>query len=134
MSSRRALTHGRAATFSYRNWAPFAHSCRLVKAEGNKLKQDVLNLYKNAVEAMPIGGTLTVRMYAPGSGVMLEVADTGMGMPEGVNVFEHFVTTKAEGTGLGLAIVQQIVEGHGGTLTYTSVPGQGTTFRTLFPS
>jgi signal transduction histidine kinase len=63
----------------------------------------------------------------------VEVADTGVGIPAGVNIFEPFVTTKVEGTGLGLSIVQQIVAAHGGTLTYTSELGQGTTFTVTLP-
>jgi signal transduction histidine kinase len=110
-----------------------AREIPLVQADGEKLQQVVLNLCKNAVEAMPAGGTLTLRVHGVGEQVTLEVADTGVGIPAGLNIFEPFVTTKAEGTGLGLAIVQQIVEVHGGTLTYTSVPGQGTTFRMVLP-
>jgi two-component system sensor kinase FixL len=111
----------------------FALEVPLVQGDRDKLKQVVLNLCKNAVEAMPKGGTLTVRVHNAGKHLTLEVADTGVGIPEGVNIFEPFVTTKAEGTGLGLAIVWQIVEAHGGTLTYTSAYGQGTTFSVMFP-
>jgi signal transduction histidine kinase len=111
----------------------FAFETPLVKADENKLKQVVLNLCKNAMEAMPEGGTLTIRVQAVETGVTLEVTDTGVGIPAGINVFEPLVTTKADGTGLGLAIVQQIVELHGGTVTYTSAPGNGTTFRLIFP-
>jgi signal transduction histidine kinase len=93
-----------------------------------KLKQVILNLCKNAVEAMPESGTLTVRGYRTGDQVCLEVQDTGEGIPEGVEIFDLFTTTKPDGTGLGLPIVRQIVLAHGGTLTYTSTPGQGTTF------
>jgi two-component system, LuxR family, sensor kinase FixL len=105
----------------------------LVMADGDKLKQVVLNLCKNAVEAMPDGGTLSVRLQQTGEQVTLAVADTGMGIPVGVDVFEPFVTTKSEGTGLGLAIVRQIIAAHSGTLNYTSVPGKGTTFVVTLP-
>ncbi|HEV8712157.1 MAG TPA: ATP-binding protein [Candidatus Binatia bacterium] len=97
-------------------------------ADRDKLKQVLLNLCKNAFEAMPEGGTLTVRLHNTGKHITLKVADTGMGIPAGVDIFEPFVTTKLEGTGLGLPIVRQIVAAHGGTLTYTSEPGKGTTF------
>ncbi len=111
----------------------FAFDVPSMQADRDKLKQVVLNLCKNALEAMPEGGRLTVRVHNAGEHITLEVADTGVGIPEGVNIFEPFVTTKAEGTGLGLAIVWQIVEVHGGTLTYTSAHGQGTTFTVMFP-
>ncbi len=104
-----------------------------VLADGDKLKQVVLNLCKNALEAMPEGGTLTLRLQRSGERLTLEVADTGLGIPDGVNIFEPFVTTKPEGTGLGLPIVRQIVQAHHGTLQYTSTPGQGTTFVVTLP-
>jgi signal transduction histidine kinase len=105
----------------------------LVRADGDKLKQVLVNLCKNAVEAMPQGGELLVRAHHAGGQLTVEVADTGVGIPAGVNIFEPFVTTKSEGTGLGLSIVQQIVAAHGGTLTYTSEPGKGTTFTVALP-
>ena len=82
---------------------------------------------------MPQGGTLTVRARNSGHQVRLEVSDTGVGIPTGVNIFEPFTTTKPQGTGLGLTIVRQIVAAHKGTLTYHSVPGQGTTFTLVLP-
>lgn len=105
-----------------------------VLADSEKLKQVLLNLYKNAVEAMPKGGTLTVRARNAGEQVLLEVIDTGVGAPQGVDIFKLFTTTKFEGTGLGLAIVQQIVTAHGGAITYTSTPGQGTTCTLTLPT
>lgn len=105
----------------------------LVAADADKLKQVVLNLCKNAVEAMPAGGTLGVTVHNAQARVAIEVRDTGVGIPMGVNIFELFVTTKADGTGLGLPIVRQIVEAHRGTLTYTSEVGKGTTFIVSLP-
>jgi signal transduction histidine kinase len=104
-----------------------------VRADSDKLAQVLLNLYKNAVEAMPEGGVLTIRGTYTEEQVRLEVEDTGIGIPEQVDIFEPFVSNKAEGTGLGLAIVKQIVEAHGGTLTYKSAPGQGTTMALTLP-
>mgnify|MGYP001357085813 CR=1 FL=1 len=104
-----------------------------VQADADKLRQVFLNLCKNAVEAMPAGGTLTLRAHAAANQVHVEVTDTGDGIPDGVNIFELFATTKAEGTGLGLPVAQQIISGHGGTLSYTSTPGQGTTFTVVLP-
>jgi signal transduction histidine kinase len=104
-----------------------------VHADTDKLKQVLVNLCKNAVEAMPAGGTLSVALRNGDAHVSLEIADTGVGIPTGVDIFEPFVTTKADGTGLGLAIVREIVEAHKGKLTYTSTPGQGTTFSVTLP-
>ena len=101
----------------------------LVKADTDKLRQVLLNLCKNAVEAMPDGGTLTVQVQQDGANrVQLHIRDTGNGIPDGVNIFEPFITTKPEGTGLGLPVVRQIVAAHGGELTYHTALGQGTTF------
>jgi len=105
----------------------------LIVADSEKLKQVLLNLCKNATEAMPEGGTLTVRAHNSGGQVRLEVSDTGVGIPAGVDIFEPFITTKPQGTGLGLTIVRQIVSAHKGTLTYRSVSGEGTTFTVALP-
>jgi len=102
-------------------------------ADQEKLAQVLLNLCKNAVEAMPRGGTLTVHGSWGGEQVSLTVSDTGVGVATGVNIFEPFTTTKETGTGLGLAIVQQIVAAHQGTITYTSESGQGATFTLILP-
>ncbi|MGE0825413.1 MAG: PAS domain S-box protein [Candidatus Binatia bacterium] len=105
----------------------------LVMINRDKFSQIVLNLCKNAVEAMPQGGTLTVSAKGDEAAVCLDIQDNGQGIPAGVNIFEPFVTTKPEGTGLGLAIVKQLVEAHGGTITYLSSPNQGTTFTVQLP-
>ena len=99
----------------------------------DKFVQVLLNLCKNAVEAMPNGGTLAITEYNSGGRVTVKISDTGTGIPDGINIFEPFVTTKPEGTGLGLPIVRQIIAGHGGTLAYTSEPGKGTTFSISLP-
>jgi len=81
-----------------------------VMAHADKIKQVVLNLCKNAVEAMPDGGCLTVKGYRCAQMVVLEISDTGAGIPEGVDVFELFRTTKRGGSGLGLPLARQIVQ------------------------
>src|SRR5262245_20600572 len=106
----------------------------LIIGDAEQLKQLLLNLCKNAAEAMTEGGQLTVRGYTRGCEVILEVADTGKGIPEGVNIFELFITTKSDGTGLGLAIARQIALAHGAKITCSSEPEKGTTFRVAFPS
>ncbi|HEY2989452.1 MAG TPA: PAS domain S-box protein [Candidatus Binatia bacterium] len=111
----------------------FPEDLPLVQADADKLKQAILNLVKNAVEAMPHGGALTVQAEKSAEQVVLEIVDTGLGIPEGVDIFEPFATTKSSGTGLGLVIVRQIVSAHGGTVSYSSERGQGTTFRVTLP-
>jgi signal transduction histidine kinase len=105
-----------------------------VMADSDKIKQVVLNLCNNAVEAMPDGGYLTVKGYHIAQMVVLEISDTGTGIPEGLDVFGLFKTTKAGRTGLGLAIVQQIISAHNGTINYTTAPGHGTTFKLCLPA
>lgn len=104
-----------------------------IVADADKLKQVFLNLFKNAVEAMPQGGVLTIRGESRERDVVVQVIDTGSGIAAGVDPFQPFRTTKREGTGLGLSIVKEIVAAHGGTLTYVSQAGQGTTFNVTLP-
>jgi len=104
-----------------------------IVADADKLKQVFLNLFKNAVEAMPDGGVLTIRGESRERDVFVQVIDTGPGIADGVDPFQPFLTTKREGTGLGLAIVKEIVTAHGGTLSYVSHAGQGTTFNLTLP-
>ncbi len=104
-----------------------------VKVDGNRIKQVLLNLLKNAVEAMPGGGKITIEARATQNTVVLEISDTGVGIPLDVDAFEPFMTTKKEGTGIGLVIVRQIVTAHGGGISYRSQPGQGTSFRIELP-
>jgi signal transduction histidine kinase len=109
-----------------------AHLCQ-IPIDRQKFKQALLNLCKNAVEAMPGGGTLIVRIYRSRRTVFIEVQDSGVGIPEGVDIFEPFVTTKSQGSGLGMAVVRQVIAAHGGAITYTSQKGRGTTFRLSLP-
>jgi PAS domain S-box-containing protein len=103
------------------------------KLDREKMKQALLNLCQNAVEAMPRGGKLTVRGYHSSDTVYLEVEDTGVGIPERMNIFEVFTSTKPGAAGLGLPVVQQIVSGHRGTIIGWNQPGKGTLFRVSFP-
>lgn len=105
-----------------------------VSGDADKLKQVFLNLIKNSFEAMPQGGILTAKCYPNNGNACIEIADTGQGIPLGLNVFELFRSTKPTGTGLGLAIARQIVEAHKGSIGYSSTPGMGTTFRVVLPS
>ncbi|MDU0332973.1 ATP-binding protein [Paenibacillus sp. 3LSP] len=100
-----------------------------------EIKQLILNLSRNAMEAMTEKGQLTIETRVTNQGGLLMVSDTGPGIPSGQRekLFEPFFTTKAKGTGLGLALCLSIVERHGGKITVDSTEGQGTTFTVLFP-
>ena len=108
-----------------------------ITADPAQLKQILVNLVVNAVQAMPHGGALTVSTRSSGSSVQLGVGDTGTGMSEETldKVFLPFFTTKDvhEGTGLGLAVVHGIVTSHGGSIDVESHPGQGTRFEIRLP-
>jgi len=103
--------------------------------DATQLQQVLVNLMKNAAQAMTTGGTLTVQTGEASDGVWMSVADTGGGIPsEQINrIFEPFYTTKKKGTGLGLMIVQRIVRAHNGRIELESNVGKGTTFRVWLP-
>ncbi|MFQ5804755.1 MAG: ATP-binding protein, partial [Candidatus Methylomirabilales bacterium] len=101
-----------------------------------EVREVLTNLIFNAVDAMPEGGTLTLRTRSDGQHVVVEVSDTGTGMTDEVlqRCLEPFFSTKPErGTGLGLAMVYGIIQRHRGTLAIESEPGQGTTFILRLP-
>ena len=104
---------------------------RTVPADPEQMTRVVRNLVLNAIDAMPEGGTLTVRTAALAGGVRLEISDTGQGLTpeECARLFTPYYTTKTHGTGLGLAIVQSVVSDHGGRISVESEKGRGSTFR-----
>lgn len=106
-----------------------------INGDANQLKQAFYNLARNAMQAMPAGGRLTVRCSADDSFVMLSVSDSGCGIkPENMQkIFRPFFTTKNAGTGLGLMIVERIVREHGGSLAVDSRENAGTTFTISLP-
>jgi two-component system nitrogen regulation sensor histidine kinase NtrY len=106
-----------------------------VAADPDLLHRALSNLVLNALDAMPEGGTITVRTSATPEHVRIEVSDTGSGLTreECERLFTPYYTTKRHGTGLGLAIVQSVVSDHGGSITVDSTPGKGTTFRIDLP-
>jgi signal transduction histidine kinase len=107
-----------------------------VNADEGQLRAAFLNLLRNSREAMPGGGTVTVRTRRADDGaVEVEVGDTGPGIaPEDLRrIFEPFFSTKSGGTGLGLAFASQVVEEHGGSIGCESEPGRGTVFRVRLP-
>lgn len=108
-----------------------------IDADASQLEMALLNLVSNALDAMPAGGTLTLRVADSPSGVIIDVGDTGSGIdPEmAERIFEPWVTTKpaGRGTGLGLSITRSVVTDHGGTVRARSAPGVGTTFVVELP-
>lgn len=107
-----------------------------VVCEANQIKQVLINLMKNGIEAMPQGGQLDVRLRAEDGHVVFEVADQGNGIPSDVlnRLGEPFLTTKEKGTGLGLTVCFKIIQNHGGTLSFSSEPGIGTVATVRLPA
>jgi PAS domain S-box-containing protein len=105
-----------------------------IRGDSAKLKQAFFNLFKNAVEAMPYGGTLAIKGYVNNGSVCVDISDTGIGIPDDLKVFDLFSSTKPHGTGLGLFIVQQIILAHDGVVSYASTVGKGTTFHLTLPA
>ena len=101
-----------------------------IAADPDLLHRALSNLVLNAMDAMPDGGTLTLRTRRADGKVIVEVADTGSGLTpeECERIFTPYYTSKQHGTGLGLAIVQSVVSDHGGRIGVQSEPGRGTTF------
>lgn len=106
-----------------------------VPGNTQELNQTFLNLLLNALQAMPSGGALTLRTRRSAGFLEASVSDTGGGMSEEVQrrIFQPFFTTKPNGSGLGLVMAKSAAEQHGGTLSFESRPGQGTTFILRLP-
>jgi signal transduction histidine kinase len=107
-----------------------------LRADPDMIKQAILNLVTNAMEAMRDGGDLRVRVDQPEGSVGLEIADSGPGIPEKLRekIFQLSFTTKSRGSGIGLAMTYRAVQLHNGTIAFTSEEGKGTTFRLQFPA
>jgi signal transduction histidine kinase len=101
----------------------------------DQMRQVMLNLLRNAVHAMPDGGTLTVSTELQDDIVSIEIKDTGVGISgENLNkIFTAFFTTKSTGSGLGLTICSQIIHNHGGSIGVTSKEGEGSSFVISLP-
>ena len=108
-----------------------------IHADSDMIRQALLNLARNACQAMPEGGTLALGCGPAGDGrVQITVTDTGVGIqPDDLNrIFNLYFTTKAEGSGIGLSLVYRIVQMHDGDVEVESAPGRGSTFRLLLPT
>jgi two-component system, sporulation sensor kinase B len=106
-----------------------------ILASGPKLKQSLINILKNGIEAMPEGGTLRIRCSSDTQNVMIHISDHGIGMTkdEVKRLGTPFYTLKEKGTGLGLMVAYRILETFKGNIRVTSEKGKGTTFSLLFP-
>lgn len=107
-----------------------------VEGDRDLLKQAILNVVVNAVEAMKDGGRLGVSARLSGAECVVEIADEGPGIPEDIRdrVFHLYFSTKKKGSGIGLAVAFRVVQLHNGTIDFTTEAGRGTTFRLCFPA
>jgi two-component system sensor histidine kinase HydH len=111
----------------------YADNLPRVPLDSNQMQQVFMNLFLNALQAMPEGGKLTVeveRRDSPSGWIQVKVKDTGKGITSEhlTKIFDPFFTTKSKGLGLGLAITHKIIKGHGGMIEVESAPGEGATF------
>ena len=106
-----------------------------MNGDSDLLKQAILNVVMNAVEALKDGGHITVRTERNGEECQVSISDSGLGIPLELQdkIFNLYFTTKEEGSGIGLAMSFRVVQLHSGTIDFVSKPGQGTTFRLRFP-
>jgi signal transduction histidine kinase len=111
-------------------------ACPEIECDPEQLKQVLLNLVINAIEASPADSEIRLRPIVENGSVSIEVADNGSGIADDIvdQIYDPFFTTKTKGTGLGLAISSMIVSQHNGTLSFHRNPGGGTTFRLELPS
>ncbi len=107
----------------------------LLEVDNDKLERVFVNLIKNAFDAMPEGGTLTITGKEENEQLQLSFFDTGIGIPDDVlpKIFSPLCTSKAQGMGFGLAICKRLIEAHGGTITVQTEKGKGTTFTVKLP-
>jgi signal transduction histidine kinase len=107
-----------------------------IRVDQDRMRRVLVNLFENAIDAMPLGGTLTIGSKQSEGDVEIIVSDNGSGMPESVmkNLWKPLQTTKSKGMGLGLAICKRIVDAHGGTIIVKSKAGEGTTVTLQLPT
>jgi two-component system NtrC family sensor kinase len=106
-----------------------------IRGDSNRIFELAINLLRNAMQAMPGGGNISLTTRRVGEFVEARFSDAGHGVPDEIRerIFSPFFTTKAAGSGLGLTIVGQIVREHGGTIEVQSKVGSGTTFTVRLP-
>ena len=113
----------------------FSEDLPLVCLDRMRMKQVLINLLINAIEASPDGETVTTRSFQNGGKLIIDVSDHGCGLPsvKKEEIFLPFFTTKERGTGLGLSIAKKIIEAHEGSLEVLDNPQKGVTFRVMIP-
>ena len=107
-----------------------------VFVDPNRVKEAIMNIVSNAIQSLSGSGSIYIRTYTKDGYAVVEVEDTGRGIPEPdrPNIFNPFFTTKASGTGLGLAITHRIIQEHNGTIEVESEVDKGSVFRVFIPS
>jgi signal transduction histidine kinase len=129
------LVKGELIVRSIETSVKLKHGDSKVWGEFVELRQMVLNLIRNSIEAMPHGGRLTISTDTYGDQIRMVLSDTGAGMDDEIKakVFSAFFSTKPEGSGLGLFLVKRVVMDHGGSVSFNSEKGRGTTFTVTLP-
>ena len=131
----REVAQPRLARHKIRLQASVAGSLPPVKADATQLEMAIFNLVTNALDAMPEGGRLAIRIFRVDAELRISFADSGPGVPVELQerIFNPFFTTKPSGTGLGLAKSFAILESHGGRIEYADAPGGGAMFTLVLP-
>ena len=130
------LTTPQAALANIRIWFEASEETAPLRGDEDMLKQAILNLVLNSIEAMKNGGNLWLRVSREARLVVLNVSDDGPGIPSDVRdkVFQLYFTTKQRGSGIGLAMTYRAVQLHNGTINFSTEPGRGTAFQMQFPA
>ena len=130
------LTTPQARLANIKIWFEDAAEAAPIRGDADILKQAILNLVVNAIEAMKNGGNLWLRVSRAGNIVVLNVSDDGPGIPDEARdkVFQLYFTTKMRGTGIGLAMTYRAVQLHNGTISFSTELGRGTAFQMEFPA
>lgn len=107
----------------------------VISIDHDLIKQSLINIVQNAIDATQAEGEVKLSFYKLRNNVIIEISDTGEGIPEEKQkkVFDLYFTTKKEGNGLGLSISQKIISQHNGSISFTSAPNKGTTFKIILP-
>jgi signal transduction histidine kinase len=129
------LTTPQAALAKIQVWFEDSAQSAPIRGDADMLKQAILNLVLNAIEAMKSGGNLWLRVSKEGNAVVLNVSDDGPGIPSEARdkVFQLYFTTKLRGSGIGLAMTYRAVQLHNGTINFSTELGRGTAFQMTFP-